>query len=242
MTINGNRPQQNNYRLDGISVNDQYGGSPASSLGQTIGVDAIEEFSVVSGNAPADYGKNAGAVVNAATRTGTNEIRGTAFEFLRNSAFDARNFFDLTTSPPPFKRNQFGGSVGAPIRHDKTFFFVDYEGLRQGLGQSNVISVPSEAARSGQLNNGTKVTVSSKVTPFLNFYPLPNGPVNLFRPKTSSPRAWITTSPIKTNCTECFCGITLKLPVRTHLMSYSLESYRSAAQRPWRRVIFSRRQ
>jgi hypothetical protein len=177
MTINGNRPQQNNYRLDGISVNDQYGGSPASSLGQTIGVDAIEEFSVVSGNAPADYGKNAGAVVNAATRTGTNEIRGTAFEFLRNSAFDARNFFDLTTSPPPFKRNQFGGSVGAPIRHDKTFFFVDYEGLRQGLGQSNVISVPSEAARSGQLNNGTKVTVSSKVTPFLNFYPLPNGPV-----------------------------------------------------------------
>ena len=176
MTIDGNRPQQNNYRLDGISVNDQYGGSPASSLGQTIGVDAIEEFSVVSGNAPADYGKNAGAVVNAVTRTGTNEIHGTAFEFLRNSALDARNFFDPTTSPPPFKRNQFGGSVGGPIRRNKTFFFVDYEGLRQGLGQSNVISVPSAAARTGHLSTGN-VTVSPKVAPYLSFFPLPNGAV-----------------------------------------------------------------
>ena len=176
MTINGNRPQQNNYRLDGISVNDQYGGSPASSLGQTIGVDGIQEFSVVSGNASADYGKNAGAVVNAVTHSGTNDVHGTAFEFLRNSALDARNFFDLTHSPPPFKRNQFGGSVGGPIRHDKTFFFVDYEGLRQSLGQSNVISVPSAAAHSGLLSTG-QVTVSPKVAPYLSFYPLPNGPV-----------------------------------------------------------------
>src|SRR5260370_5586472 len=78
MTINGNRPQQNNYRLDGISVNDYAGGSPASVLGQTIGVDAIQEFSVVTGNAPADYGKSSGAVVNAVTRAGTNQIHGTA--------------------------------------------------------------------------------------------------------------------------------------------------------------------
>ncbi len=178
MTINGNRPQQNNYRLDGVSVNDQLGGSPGSSLGQTIGVDAIQEFSVVSTDAPADYGKNAGAVVNAVTRSGSNDVHGSAFEFLRNSALDARNFFDVS-APPPFKRNQFGGSVGLPIVKNKTFFFVDYEGLRQSLGTSNVISVPSAAARSGHLSSGRTVTVNPKATLYLNsFYPLPNGPTS----------------------------------------------------------------
>ena len=178
MTINGNRPQQNNYRLDGVSINDQFGGSPGSSLGQTIGVDAVQEFSVVSTNAPADYGKNAGAVVNAVTRSGTNDIHGSAYEFFRNSALDARNFFDAG-SPPPFKRNQFGGSVGLPIVKNKTFFFVDYEGLRQGLGTSNVISVPSAAARSGHLSSGKTITVNPKAALYLNeLYPLPNGPVS----------------------------------------------------------------
>lgn len=178
MTINGNRPQQNNYRLDGVSVNDQFGGSPGSSLGQTIGVDAIQEFSVVSTNAPADYGKNAGAVVNAVTRSGSNGIHGSAFEFLRNSALDARNFFDLS-APPPFKRNQFGGSVGLPIVKNKTFVFVDYEGVRQSLGTSNVISVPSVPARIGHLSSGKNVTVNAKAALYLNdFYPLPNGPIS----------------------------------------------------------------
>jgi hypothetical protein len=176
MTINGNRPQQNNYRLDGISVNDYASGSPASVLGQTIGVDAVQEFSVVTGNASADYGKSSGAVVNAVTRAGTNDIHGTAYEFLRNSALDARNFFDGATIPP-FKRNQFGGSAGGPIRHDKTFFFIDYEGVRQGLGVSNVISVPSAAARTGHLAAGT-VSVSPKVAPYLSLYPLPNVPTS----------------------------------------------------------------
>ena len=179
MTINGNRPQQNNYRLDGISVNDQYGGSPGSALGQTIGVDAIQEFSVVSTNAPADYGKNGGAVVNAVTRSGSNEVHGSAYEFLRNSALDARNFFDATSSPPPFKRNQFGGSVGLPIVKNSTFFFVDYEGVRQGLGTSNVISVPSAAARAGILSTGKTLKVNPQAARYLNtFYPLPNGPVS----------------------------------------------------------------
>ena len=177
MTINGNRPQQNNYRLDGVSVNDQYGGSPGSSLGQTIGVDAIQEFSVVTSSAPADYGKNAGAVVNAVTRAATNQAHGSAFEFLRNSALDARNFFDVG-APPPFKRNQFGGSVGMPIVHNKTFFFVDYEGLRQSLGTSNVISVPSALARTGHLSSGKVVKVDPAASLYLNdFYPLPNGPI-----------------------------------------------------------------
>ncbi|MGI8740976.1 MAG: TonB-dependent receptor domain-containing protein [Bryobacteraceae bacterium] len=167
MTINGNRPQQNNYRLDGVSVNDYAGGSPASVLGQTLGVDAIQEFSVVTGNAPADYGKSSGAVVNAVTRAGTNNLHGSAYEFLRNSALDARNFFD-GASAPPFKRNQFGGSAGGFIRRDKTFFFADYEGVRQSLGVSNVITVPTAAARA---------IVNPKVAPYLNLYPLPNVPL-----------------------------------------------------------------
>src|SRR5207302_2622693 len=140
-------------------------GSPASVLGQTLGVDAIQEFSVVTGNAPADYGKSSGAVVNAVTRAGTNSLHGTAYEFLRNSALDARNFFDGANAPP-FKRNQFGGSVGGFIRRDKTFFFADYEGVRQSLGITTVDTVPSEAAHNGQLVAGP-VKVDSKVAPYL---------------------------------------------------------------------------
>ena len=176
MAIGGTRPQQNNYRLDGVSVNDYAGGGPASVLGVSLGVDAIQEFSVVTGNASADYGKTSGGVVNAVTRSGTNELHGSAYEFLRNSALDARNFFDLTTSPPPFKRNQFGGSVGGAIHKDKTFFFADYEGVRQSLGVTTVDTVPSPAARTGQLVSGT-VTVNPKIVPFLALFPLPNAGV-----------------------------------------------------------------
>jgi outer membrane receptor for ferrienterochelin and colicin len=89
-------------------------GDPASVLGISLGVDAIQEFSVVTGNAPADYGKTSGGVIDAVTRAGTNQFHGSLYEFLRNSALDARNFFD-GASVPPFKRNQFGGSLGGPI-------------------------------------------------------------------------------------------------------------------------------
>jgi hypothetical protein len=173
MAIGGARPQQNNYRLDGVSVNDYAGGGPASVLGVSLGVDAIQEFSVVTGNASADYGKTSGGVVNAVTRAGTNDLHGSVYEFLRNSALDARNFFDTTTAPPPFKRNQFGGSVGGAVIKDKTFFFADYEGVRQGLGVTTVDTVPSPAARAGQLVAGN-ITVSPKVAPFLALFPLPN--------------------------------------------------------------------
>jgi hypothetical protein len=123
MTINGNRPQQNNYRLDGISVNDYAGGSPAGVLGQTIGVDALQEFSVVTGNASADYGKSSGAVVNAVTRAGTNELHGSAYEFLRNSALDAQ--FLRRRHDPAFQAKSVRQIGRLPIRHDKTFFFID---------------------------------------------------------------------------------------------------------------------
>src|SRR5260370_4092797 len=94
LAISGARPTQNNYRLDGISINDYSGGAPGSTLGLDLGVDAIQEFSVVTGNASSEYGKTSGGVFNAITRSGTNQFHGTAFEFLRNSALDARNFFD----------------------------------------------------------------------------------------------------------------------------------------------------
>src|SRR5947209_15015060 len=144
ITISGARPQQNNYRLDGISINDYSNGAPGSVVGLNLGVDAIQEFSVVTSNYSAEYGRTSGGVINAISRAGTNQFHGSAYEFLRNSALDARNFFDKAQIPP-FKRNQFGASAGGPIVKDRTFIFGDYEGLRQSLGFTQVDQVPSPA-------------------------------------------------------------------------------------------------
>ncbi len=176
LTISGARPQQNNYRLDGISLNDYANGGPGSVLGGNLGVDAIQEFSVITGNYSAEYGKTSGGVVNAVTRSGTNSIHGSAYEFIRNSALDARNFFDQS-SIPPFKRNQFGGAVGGPIIKNRTFFFADYEGIRQSKGISALTTVPSLNARQGILTTGN-VTVDPSAAAYLPFYHLPNGPTN----------------------------------------------------------------
>jgi hypothetical protein len=150
MTISGTRPQQNNYRLDGISINDYSNGAPGSVAGLNLGVDAISEFSVLTSNYSAEYGRTSGGVINAITKSGTNQFHGGIFEFLRNSALDARNFFD-GTSVPPFKRNQFGGFAGGPIKKDKTFIFGSYEGLRQSLTGTTPLVVPSATARQGEL-------------------------------------------------------------------------------------------
>ena len=173
MTVSGARPQQNNYRLDGLNINDYSNSAPGSSLGTDLGVDAIQEFSVITSNAPADYGRTSGGVINAVTRSGTNSFHGSAFEFLRNSALDARNYFDPATIPP-FRRNQFGATAGGAIRRDHTFFFGSYEGVRQSLSVTQVAAVPTAAARQGQLVKGT-VTVDPSVKPYLALYPLPNG-------------------------------------------------------------------
>ncbi|MEO6816955.1 MAG: TonB-dependent receptor [Edaphobacter sp.] len=189
ITIGGNRPQGNNYRLDGVSVNDYSSGAPGSITGGVAGVDAVQEFSVIVSNAPADYGKTSGGVINAATRSGTNAFHGTAYEFARNSALDTRNRFDKLKDSsgklvtPPFSRNLFGGSLGGPILHDRTFFFGDYEGLRQSLSSTTTITTPSAAARTGALVGGT-VAVDPNVAPFLAcsssscLFPLPNGLVS----------------------------------------------------------------
>jgi len=172
LTIGGNRPQQNVYRLDGVIINDYSGGGPGDMLGLALGVDAVQEFSVITGNASADYGRTSGGVINAVTRAGTNDFHGSLYEFIRNSALDARNFFD-GASVPPFKRNQFGAAIGGPVIKNHTFFFFDYEGLRQSLSATNIDTVPSINARNGILTTG-KVTVSPLVIPFLAIYPLPD--------------------------------------------------------------------
>jgi hypothetical protein len=172
LSIAGARPQQNNYRLDGISFNDYTNGAPGGVLGSLAGVDAIQEFSVLTTNYSAEYGRTSGGVINAITRSGTNQIHGDVYEFLRNSALDARNFFD-GPSVPPFKRNQFGGAAGGPIRKDKTFWFFNYEGLRQSLTSTQISTVLSPNARNGILSGGN-VTVNPNVVPYLSFWPLPN--------------------------------------------------------------------
>jgi hypothetical protein len=171
LTISGARPQQNNYRLDGVSLNDYANGAPGSVLGGNLGVDAIQEFSVLTSNYSAEYGKTSGGVVNAVTRSGTNAFHGSAYEFLRNDKLDAANFFEAGQRTP-FKRNQFGGAIGGPIIKNRTFFFADYEGIRQSKGIANVDFVPSPAARMGNLQSGP-VTVDSAVQKYLALYPVP---------------------------------------------------------------------
>ena len=191
LAISGSRPQQNNYRLDGISMNDYANGGPGSVLGGNLGVDAVQEFSVVTTNPPAEYGKTAGGIVNAITRSGTNQFHGDAYEFLRNDALDAANFFDNAgnITKPPFRRNQFGGSAGGPIQKDKTFIFGDYEGIRQSQGITDTAVTPTLAARSGQLcapppagqTEGCQTTISVPVDPsaakYLPLWGVPNGQI-----------------------------------------------------------------
>jgi hypothetical protein len=153
LTISGQRTTTNNYRLDGISVNDYANSGPGNVIGAALGVDAIQEFSVITGGFPAEYGKAAGGVVNAITKSGTNTFHGDLYEFLRNSAFDSRDYFSRVGNTPlaQFRRNQFGAAAGGPIIKDKTFIFGDYEGMRQTKGITTNIHVPSLAARAGHL-------------------------------------------------------------------------------------------
>jgi hypothetical protein len=166
LTISGGRPAQNNYRLDGVSINDYSNGAPGSVLGSNLGVDAVEEFSVLTSNYSAEYGRTSGGVINAVTKSGTNAFHGTAYEFLRNSALDAKNYFDPARKPP-FKRNQFGASGGIPLIKDRTFIFGDYEGDRQSTGVSTPISVPTNEAWNGLIDGA----VDPNVLAFRGLYP-----------------------------------------------------------------------
>ena len=179
--VGGRRPQDNLFLLNGI----EYTGAslinvtPGGTSGQLLGVDAVREFNVSTDTYGAAFGKRDGAQVSIVTSSGTNQLHGTAFEFLRNSALDARNYFDQG-SIPEFLRNQFGGSLGGPIRHDKLFLFGNYEGFRQNWGLSAVTLVPDNQARQGYLPNSSGnekyVGVNSAVQPLLALWPAQNGP------------------------------------------------------------------
>ncbi len=185
LTITGHRPQENNYRIDGVSINDYTNGAPGSAGGVNLGADAVKEFSVLASNYTAEYGRTSGGVINAITRSGSNSIHGSAYEFFRNDALDARNYFDgALARKPPLRRNQFGGSIGGPIIKNKTFFFADFERIRRVQGVASVVNVPSPAARAGNLCSAprpvdtcvpTTVPVHANIAPFLKLYPLPNG-------------------------------------------------------------------
>jgi len=181
-TVAGRTPPENYFMLNGVELTgpDQDRTIPWGVSGDLLGVDGIREFNVVTDSYGAEYGKRPGGQVSLVTQSGTNQLHGTLFEFLRNSVLDARNFFDRATVPP-FKRNQFGGSAGGPIKKDKTFVFGNYEGLRYRLGLSSVAFVPDNLARQGQLPNAQGVyapvpSLQPGMLPYMAYWPAPNGP------------------------------------------------------------------
>lgn len=148
--VNGNREQTNNFLLDGIDAND----SIDNRIGYQPNVDALEEVKVLTGNAPAEFGNSAGAIVNAQIKSGTNQLHGSAFEFLRNDKLDANDFFAnrAGAAKRAYHRNIFGGALGGPIRKDRAFYFMDYEGTRQSDGGPALASVPLAQYRTGDLS------------------------------------------------------------------------------------------
>jgi hypothetical protein len=167
-SVSGRRPQDNLFLLNGI----EYTGAslinvtPGGTSGQLLGVDAVREFNVVSDTYGANYGKRAGAQISIITASGGNKVHGSVYEFLRNSALDARNYFDQAQIPE-FQRNNFGAALGGPVRHDKLFGFGNYEGYRQHLGLSAVSFVPDNASRAAAV---------ATVRPLLALWPVANGP------------------------------------------------------------------
>jgi hypothetical protein len=164
--VSGNRPQQNMFLLNGV----EYTGAaennmqPGGASGMLLGVDGVREFNVERDNYGAEFGKHPGGQVVIVTQSGSNAWHGALYEFVRNSALDAANYFDAPGGPPPFQRNQFGASSGGAIRKDKTFVFGNYEGFRQDLNQTSVAFVPSLASRAAAVPS---------VRPLLNLWPTP---------------------------------------------------------------------
>jgi hypothetical protein len=187
LSVAGARPTQNSYRLDGAIVNDYSNAGPGSVLGKNLGVDAIQEFTVLTSNYSAEYGFTSGGVINAITRAGTNAFHGSAFDFLRNDKLDAANFFTNANrlTKNALRQNQFGASGGWRIFKDRTFLFGAYEGVRKSAGlpvlncgASACITI-SDAVRGGNVVNlatGAAVRVPAidpTIQKYLALYPHP---------------------------------------------------------------------
>jgi hypothetical protein len=182
MSVNGQDPRSNVYLIDGTVQNDMTNGPAGSAAGTALGMDTIREFRVEANAYSAEFGRNAGGQVNVLTKSGTNQYAGSVFEYHRNDALDARNFFDGETKPD-FRRNQFGATVGGPLKKDRLFFFAGYEALIERLGRTIGTVVPDDNARRGILPDAANpggtvsVPVSAAVAPFLAEFPRANGPV-----------------------------------------------------------------
>src|SRR5258707_8554784 len=189
--VSGNRPQQNLFLLNGV----EYTGAaennmqPGGTSGMLLGVDAVREFNVQRDSYGAEFGKHPGGQVIIVTQSGSNHWHGAVFEFLRNNALDAPNFFDQG-SAPPFQRNQFGASAGGPLRSDKTFLFANYEGFRQHLHQTSAAFVPDLQSRAD---------ASPSVAPLLALWPTPSAAAPDFK-VVGSPDgiAQVFSSPLQT--------------------------------------------
>ncbi len=179
ISVAGSRVEQTAWLLDGTNIRGASAfGVPGSAAGLVLGVDAVREFQVLTSNFSAEFGFTSGGVVNMVTKSGTNQFHGTAYEFLRNSVLDARNFFDYPNKAA-FKRNQFGASVGGPIKKERAFFFGNYEGLRQRLGVTRISQVPDANVHRGLVPDRSgvlqSIPIAASTRPYLELYPLPNG-------------------------------------------------------------------
>lgn len=193
-SVAGSRSYSNSFLLDGTDINGHGNSTPGGASGVNLGVDAIREFQVITNAFAAEHGRATGAVVSAITKSGTNQFHGSVFEFFRNDNLDAAEygFFDDPENDikarPPFVQNQFGGSIGGPIKRDRTFFMAAYEGLRRRRGEPNVPIVPSADGKNGILGrnpDGTPrpaIAISPRIRTFLDLYPTANDPdsVSLF--------------------------------------------------------------
>ncbi len=198
-SVSGNREDFNVFLMNGI----EYTGvstadvMPGGVSGYLLGVDAVREFNVQQNTYGAEYGKKSGAQVSVVTMSGSNQLHGDMFEFLRNNVFDAENLF---TAPgianPPFKRNQFGGALGGPIKRDKTFIFGSYEGFRERWNISDITFVPDAAAESG-IVAGKDVGLAKGIAPYFALWPQPNGPTLLTSSGADSGTAVANSNPLE---------------------------------------------
>jgi len=162
LSVNGSRYTANLFTLDGTNLNDEYS-QAGSASGNVLGVEAIREFQVLTNSFSAEFGSHTGGIINAATKSGTNQTHGSIFEFHRDDHLDSKNYFD--TEKPPFQRNQFGFSLGGPIVRNRTFYFGNYEALHEKLGETSFFNVPTESVRGKAI---------ASIQPWINSFPLPN--------------------------------------------------------------------
>jgi hypothetical protein len=233
--VNGQRGVEAVFAFDGADSSDpEMGGATLSNFN----VDAVEEIQSASGWMPAEIGRGAAGFTNIVTRSGTNEFHGSLFEFLRNSALDARNFFDYKTPEnperiPPFRRNEFGFTLGGPLVHNKTAFFVEYQGFRQMLGTTQVLPVPTADERKGIDSTAFPgdtlyVPVNPIVGGILSRYPLPNDPGGPFGART-----YATSSPVSTGADQFSVRLDHELSSKDKLLTrFSFDDLRGPTTNP----------